>query len=55
MPPTSSGGGDSNLFFFGPEAGDIELPLVDDGSSPEIRFNTSFVFFGNSYDTFYVS
>jgi hypothetical protein len=31
------------------------LPTVDDGSSPEIVLNTSFVFYGYSYDSLYVS
>ena len=44
-----------DVFVFGPEVGDQMLPTVDDGSSPEIVLNTSFVFFGYSYTRLYVS
>ena len=41
--------------MFGTEVGDEMLPAVDDGSSPEIILNTSFVFFGYNYTSLYVS
>ena len=44
-----------DVFVFGPEVGDETLPIVDDGSSPEIVLNTSFVFFGYNYTRLYVS
>ena len=44
-----------DVFAFGPEVGDETLPIVDDGSSPEIVLNTSFVFFGYNYTRLYVS
>ena len=44
-----------DLLVFGPEVGDQMLPPVDDGSSPEIVLNTSFVFFGYNYTRLYVS
>lgn len=40
--------------MFGPDIGDATLPFVDDGSSPEIQLNTSFVFFGYNYTSLYV-
>ena len=44
-----------DLLVFGPEVRDEMLPIVDDGSSPEIVLNTSFVFYGFSYTSLYVS
>ena len=60
QPPGSGGSGGSgdglpDVFIFGPEVGDETLPPVDDGSSPEIRLNTSFVFFGYNYTSLFVS
>lgn len=43
-----------NLYPFGPSEGDIALPRLD-GSSGEIPILVPFLFFGQSYDSLFVS
>lgn len=44
-----------NLYPFGPSEGDIALPHLGDGSSGEIPILVPFLFFGQSYDSLFVS
>ena len=46
---------DENFYPFGVSAGDVQLPRVDDGSSPALLLSTPFQFFETSESTLYVS
>ena len=45
----------SSFYSYGSAAGDNRLPTTDDGSSTVVSLPSSFLFFGTSYTTLYVS
>ena len=45
----------ADFYPFGLPEGDVSVPELDDGSSPEIHLQQNFTFFGDHYTQLYVS